>query len=127
MIAALFRDGTSRKLLLDNNALFFAPEELLEELASHRKMILERSGLAPDDLEIAIVFLLSRIRIVPSSHYSHLLEEVLIHDEKDRPFLALALALKIDGIWTHDKDFFEQRTVRIFTNNDLLRLLEKIK
>lgn len=44
-------------------------------------------------------------------------------DEKDAPFLALALQLGLP-IWSNDKHFQRQKEVRVYTTRDILRLIE---
>jgi predicted nucleic acid-binding protein len=47
-------------------------------------------------------------------------------DKKDAPFIALALSIPVDGIWSDDKHFKQQKTIKIFTTKDLIfQFLEK--
>ena len=45
-------------------------------------------------------------------------------DEKDVPFIATALSIKNDGIWTNDKHFEKQDEIRIFSTLDMIELLK---
>ena len=51
------------------------------------------------------------------------MELISVIDEKDVPFIALALSIKNDGIWTNDKHFKKQKKIKIFTTQDLIKLL----
>jgi len=44
-------------------------------------------------------------------------------DLKDSPFIAAAIAIKADGIWTFDKDFDKQSEIKIFTTENLLKMI----
>ena len=46
-------------------------------------------------------------------------------DEGDVPFLALALAVECNGIWTEDKHFRNQQKVRIWKTKDVIEWLRK--
>lgn len=45
-------------------------------------------------------------------------------DKNDTVFIALALALNCP-IWSNDTDFKKQRNVKVYTTEDLLKMLEK--
>jgi predicted nucleic acid-binding protein len=40
-------------------------------------------------------------------------------DPDDTPFLAVGIALSLDGIWTEDRHFLRQSELTVFTNRDL--------
>ncbi|GAH81434.1 unnamed protein product, partial [marine sediment metagenome] len=46
-----------------------------------------------------------------------------IIDKKDIAFIALALSIKNDGIWSNDKDFDQQTEIKVFTTNEIMTLL----
>jgi predicted nucleic acid-binding protein len=46
-------------------------------------------------------------------------------DPDDTPFIALALAIENDGVWSNDKHFGQQNRVKIWKTDVLLRLLEE--
>ena len=45
-------------------------------------------------------------------------------DEKDAQFIALALSIENDGIWSNDKHFEKQKKIKVFKTIDTLNLLE---
>lgn len=47
-------------------------------------------------------------------------------DEKDTIFIALALALKADGIWSEDNHFEKQKEIRLYKNQDILNILSQL-
>ena len=46
-----------------------------------------------------------------------------IIDSKDTPFIAAALALPADGIWTFDADFNKQKEVKTFSTKELAAII----
>ena len=47
-------------------------------------------------------------------------------DEKDTQFIALALSIENDGIWSNDKHFEKQKKIKVFKAVDILKLLEEL-
>jgi predicted nucleic acid-binding protein len=72
--------------------------------------------------------LFSRMSLVEETVFRNGIEQASeimdIIDPNDTPFIALALALKNDGIWTGDKHIGKQGAVRIWTTIDLLRRMK---
>jgi predicted nucleic acid-binding protein len=46
-------------------------------------------------------------------------------DPSDTPFMALALAVENDGIWSDDRHFLRQRRVKTWKTKDLLGLVRR--
>ena len=60
-------------------------------------------------------------------HLAEVLEEAertMAHiDPDDAPFLAAALAIHCDGIWTEDLHFLEQSVIRVWRTKDLMHFI----
>ncbi len=127
VIAALIKDGTTRRLLWRSEFELVAPDFILEEIEKHKEEITQKATISLSEFEIVLALFFERITIVPKEDYTSFLEGLSAEmiDPKDIPYLACALATKANGIWTHDPHFLEQKKVKIFTNIDLLRLSEK--
>jgi len=69
-----------------------------------------------------------RIDVIPEEEIQTYLpkaREIMTHiDLDDVPFIALALSIKPDGIWTEDNDFFEQNEIRIYRTTDMLKFMD---
>ncbi len=80
-----------------------APEELVSEFREYVSLLRKKS----EDFEKRTLLAFSLIAIVPIEVYSDKISEALgiarEFDEKDAPFIALALKLGIP-VWTEDKD-----------------------
>jgi len=71
--------------------------------------------------------LLERVVLVPfeefSDEYDHAMQIMEPVDEDDSPFLAVGLALGLDGIWTGDPHFYRQDLLSVFSNRDLIEMI----
>jgi len=90
---------------------------------------LDKTQLTDEQLNLALSLLFSRIFIVSDivveskMDQARKIMDALDHD--DAPFIALALAVENDGIWSDDKHFKQQNRIRIWETKDLLTLIRK--
>ena len=122
IIAALLRNSTSRNIILNSDFQFLAPDFTLTELKKYEELIMRKGNLTKQQLNVVFNHLFNKIHIQPISEYEELISKAhsMISDSKDVPFLALALAKSVDGIWTEDKHFKEQKEILIFSTKDLI-------
>lgn len=126
IIAAMIRDGASRKILFSETLDFVSPDTAITELYEYEEEISRKACIDHKRFAFIISSFLEKIEIKPKSEYEHFLEESksLIKDPDDVPFIALALALKLDGIWSDDKHFLEQSKIKVFRTIDMLKLIQ---
>lgn len=75
-----------------------------------------------EEFEILLALIFEHIEVIPESDYNNCIDECQdVIDEDDIPILAVAIACKVDGIWTHDPHFKKQERIKVFTNIDLLK------
>lgn len=84
---------------------------VIEEIDRNREEICKRIGLKTEFLNYILEeLILPRLNIVEESSYANKISEAYAiskeFDEKDTPFIALALKLKTP-IWTNDKSMIE--------------------
>ena len=117
----------TRKILLHPGFNFFLPEFLLTEMAEHLPEITQKANLTVDEIKKLMNLFLENLTIVPFDDYQDQIkratEIIGTIDEKDVPFIALALAFNNDGIWSNDKHFQKQSIIRIYTTEELLNYL----
>lgn len=96
-----------RNLLFDSDIKFYAPNFLIYEIYAHKEKILKNSKLNEHNFYILFNNILECIRFVPmdlidmqSRHKAYELCKGI--DEKDTPFVALAIYLDCP-LWTGDK------------------------
>ncbi len=117
IIAGLIRDSATRRILLYPELDFYAPDHLLMEVDKYKHMIMKKGKISESTFEILFGMIQERLDVIPQEEIRGNLKrarEIIAHiDPDDVPFIALALYLKSDGIWTEDRDFFEQNEIPI--------------
>lgn len=115
IFSALLRDGAARHAPLTSKAMLFAPVFLLQEIEKHTPEIARRSAKAPADVAALLAQLRPHIHWVATETIrasvpaaKRALGSV---DLKDVPYLACALAVRADAIWSLDLDFDRQALV----------------
>ena len=127
VISSLIRDSTTRSILINTPFILYAPETMINEIRKYEDYILKKSGLTKSDFERLFDLVSENINILEKEKYEKHLEEadkIIGHVHKgDVPFVALALAITNDGIWTDDKDFERQNRIKIWKTKDILNLI----
>jgi len=130
LISSLIKDSITREILLLPSMDFYLPEFALEEVEAHKTKISKLSGLSPDEIDFFLDVLLENISIVSAQTIRpHLKEAERIIgdiDPGDIPFIALALAVDNDGIWTNDKHFKKVKKLKVWKTSELLAHLKKM-
>ena len=128
VFSGLLRNSTVRELLMMAPFELIAPETILLEIRKHEQQIIERSNLNKEEFEILFSLLTENIQIIRKEMYEEKISEAkeLIEKEEagDVPFLALALSVTNDGIWTQDKHFQAQKKVKIWNT---IEMIEKFR
>ena len=123
IMAAFIRDNISRRIILDYEINLIAPDFILLEIESKKSLILSKSGLNQDSFDLLLSSLSTKIKIIPKKDYEPDLNiaKSLIgeRDINDVSYLALAIA-KDYPIWTNDKDFHVQKSVKIYTTKQVI-------
>ena len=130
LISSLIKDSITREILLLPYMDFYLPEFALEEVEAHKTKICKLSGLSRDEIDFFLDLLLENISIVPAQTIRPYLKEAekIIGDidPGDIPFVALALAVDNDGIWTNDKHFRKVKKIKIWNTPELLAYLKRM-
>ena len=122
VIAALIRESTTRKIIFDKNFEFITPDFILSEIDAHKELIIEKSSVSENEFHVLLSLVFEHITIIPQNEYIDFVREISdeIKDPNDIFYLAVCIASKAEGIWTHDPHFKEQKKVKVFTNIDML-------
>lgn len=130
VMAALIGQTTTLDLLFSDNLDLYAPKIIVDEISRHKAHIIRKSGIRESAIDELLGIIFSKMNILGADKYqdamSLALELVGKSDEADTPYVALALKLDC-GIWTHDKHFFKQDKVPVYTNKTLASLLKVTK
>ena len=128
LISSLLKDSTTRELLLNESFEFYLPEIVMSEVKKYLPYIIQKSGKTEEEIKKLLNILLENLNLVPIDEYEENMDEALEImskiDEKDTQFIALALSIKNDGIWSNDKHFYEQKRIKAYKTIDVINLLE---
>ncbi|MFT4310024.1 MAG: PIN domain-containing protein [Candidatus Woesearchaeota archaeon] len=122
IIAALIKDNVSRQIIYNKKFTFIAPDYCKVEIEKYSQLIIQKSGLSQNDLILLLNLIFDYIEVYPEEEYMSWYQKAQkeIADPKDISFVALALAKKVDGIWSDDKDFETVTSIKIFKTKDML-------
>ncbi len=127
LVAALIKDSVTREILLHPEMEYFVPEFAFQEIEKITTEILHKSKLSDEKFQLLIESLKSNLLIVPETDIKHREEAARVMDSidpKDAIFIALALSVRNDGIWSEDKHFEKQNRIKIWKTKDLIKYLE---
>ena len=128
IISALLKDSVSRNLIFTSRINFYTPDISLKEVLKYKGYIKKKGGLDEKELDELFSLILKYIITIPLSLYSKNIKnaENIIGgiDEKDIPYIALALSLNT-GIWSDDKHFKKQNKIKVYTTSELLSFIKK--
>ncbi|MBI2045042.1 hypothetical protein HYT23_03215 [Candidatus Pacearchaeota archaeon] len=129
VISALIRNSKSRELLTISPFTFYSPDTLLESIEKYKEEFIQKSELSDKDFETLLGFILEKITIVNQREYKPKLEQardIISHiDIGDVNYIALALSVENDGIWSDDTHFQKQDKIKVYKTEDIVRLMEK--
>ena len=123
LISALLKDSVTRQILLFSSIDFLLPEYAFEEIEKHKDNVSIRSGLSRGEIEIVLSLIIENITIIPASKLKPYMEKahkiIGSKDPFDVPFVALALSIDNDGIWSNDKHFKNLKGIKIWKTSDI--------
>lgn len=123
IIAALIKDGASRKIITHLKADLITVGFGKTEIKKHKKEILKKSRISENDLDIIFGRIFSKLIVLDDQTIKPYLSEadsiMKKIDIDDAPFIAAALATG-SNIWTEDKAFKKQKKVKIITTQELV-------
>ena len=127
LISALIKDDSVTARIIKSGIFeIYYPEDGMFDLEKYRDYIIKKrkKALQRKSFDYALGFLLESIIVIPSSLYEDKIREAYEVmrdiDEKNTPFLALALKLQCP-IWSNDGDFEEQNLVEVYKTSYILR------
>ena len=130
LISSLLKDSTTREILLNESLNFYLPEIVLSEVNKYLPYIIQKSELSEEEIKKLLNSLLENLILVPIDEYEKKMDEGMKIigniDEKDTQFIALALSIENDGIWSNDKHFEKQKKIKVFKAIDILNFLEEL-
>ncbi|MBI2444963.1 hypothetical protein HYV43_01080 [Candidatus Micrarchaeota archaeon] len=127
LMAALIKDSVSRRILFSPRFEFHTVALLRQEISKHEIEIAEKSSLPLSLFYRLTESLFQRTLVVDEIQVQACMppakDAMDSIDPDDTPFIAAALAIGADGIWSDDRHFERQNLVPLFKTQDLFRLL----
>ena len=128
LISALIKNSVTRKIIMEFGLRFYYPALAIQEVEKYKDLILEKSRLSNRDYNELLGVLLSYIILVPQEVIVPFIQEankIMGNiDKKDVIFIAFALAVLNEGIWSEDGDFRKQDNVRVWNTREILELIK---
>ncbi len=128
VIAALVKNNLSRIIILFSDIELVSPEFVLDEIIKYKEEIISKAGIDDEEFNSIFSILFKSIKLISQPEYSNSIAEAseLISDidKKDVPFIALALAIENDGIWSDDKHLEKQSKIKIWKTMEILDFLQ---
>jgi predicted nucleic acid-binding protein len=127
IIAALVRDSASRKIIMSGKLELVTLKFSLKEVSRHKREIQAKAEITPKEFAKLLGMLLKKIYMVEDNLITKRMKAA--HkimgqiDKADEPFIALALTIKNDGIWSDDKHFMKQKAIKVYTTAELIELI----
>ena len=123
VIAAMMRDSTTRRLLVLGGHELHVPGYLFGEVERHLEELVARSGISEGALLEVLQTLRAHMVEHAAAEYRESLEpakELLAgRDIKDVPYVALALYIGADGLWSEDQGLKSSGGVTVYRTSDL--------
>lgn len=128
IIAALVKDGISRKIITHFDGELITLGFSMEELGAHKEEILKKAKISETGLEMILDKLFSKMTVLEDKLIDGYMDEAqeIMEDINlaDAPFIAAALATKAP-VWSDDKHFKKQDEVKILTTKELIEMLQQ--
>lgn len=127
IIASLIKEGNSRKIIFSNLFEFYTPDYTLIELHNHLDEIRKKTKNTLEETKMLFSLIFENIQIIPEQNYSLQIDKAknLISDIDDVPFIAVALFIGADGIWSDDSDFRTNSEIKVFRTNDMMDMVKE--
>jgi len=129
IIAGLIRGSASRKILLSDKFEFLTVGITKSEIEEYKQEIIDKAKVTGEEFNKIFSLLFSKIFVVSDVVIESKMEEakqIMDNiDPDDTPFIALALSVKNDGLWSDDKHFQQQNRIQIWKTEVLIKLLEE--
>jgi len=126
LLKALIRNSKVRAALLSPNHQLFVPEYAVEETRRHFGLIVKKTGLSEEEVKLVLGVLLTNLHVILSRDIManwKVAEGIMVDiDRSDIPFVAAALSLPCDGIWSDDIHLKRQKRVKVWNTKEVLGL-----
>ena len=84
------------------------------EIEKYKEEIIRKANIGEEEFQNLLLLIFKKIKISTKEEHENYIEgsKKLIDDMKDIPFMAVALSLNVDGIWSDDPHFDKQDKIK---------------
>lgn len=124
LISALISRGFTLELFFSEKLELLAPDFIFEEIKENKDEILQKSGLAENELELFLSLIITRVEIVPFEDFKGSFKKAkeISPDPDDVQYFALAL-IRDCGIWSNEERLTRQSLVKIWKIEDVAKFV----
>jgi predicted nucleic acid-binding protein len=123
IISATLVPGITREMLLTTEDELYSPAFIREEIATHRSVLRDKSGLSDTALDTLLDTLFTTIEILPedrTNRFREAAERIMeTIDPNDALYVAAALELNA-AIWSGDPDLHDQTLTPALTTEAMV-------
>lgn len=124
LFACAIKAGATAELVFFDALELFAPEFIFEEFEEYKELLIKKSHGSTKEFDIIVSILSERVKAVPRDEFSEFFREAVLISPDPDDVLYFSLALKLGcPIWSNDKKLKEQSKVKIFSTEELLKLV----
>jgi predicted nucleic acid-binding protein len=124
LFAALIKNSTTRKIILEYEGFFLFPSLIFEEMQKHKHELLDKSGMTINDFNLLLSLLIKKVIIIPEEKLLPFKQQAddLVRDidPDDSIFVACALAYK-GALWTDEKQLKKVKTIRVLNTKEIIQ------
>ena len=124
LIKALLGSRGVWAILASLNHSFYAPQVILDEIRRHKAIICTYIHAPLEEFDAALNSLGGFVQIVDPDSYAQYLAKAKTsmesRDPSDADYVAAAISIGADFIWTEDKDFSAQKLARVKTTSQFI-------
>ena len=124
IIASLLGSRGKLTILTSQNHTFYTPKKIIGEIKRYKEEICGKINCSSEEFDINLEALMFFIKIVKYAKYEEFINKAKIgimeRDIEDVDYIACALAVNADFIWTEDKDFLNQSLVNVKTTEQFI-------
>lgn len=126
LMAALIKKSTTREILIHPEMEYVVPDYCFKGIEKYKEEILRKSEMSEEQLELLLEQLKTKLTIIPTDEIMRKEEAMKIMDHidpQDAIFIAIALTIPNQGIWSQDKHFDQQNKIKVWKTKDLIKYL----
>jgi len=124
LFSTLIKNSLTAELVFDEELQLNAPDFFIDEFMKYEDLILQKMHRTKEKYLEILHSLKDIIKTIPKEEFSEYLDsaENISPDEKDVPYLALAMKLKC-AIWSNDKKLKEQDKVKVYSTKEIMEMI----